>query len=112
VDSLGRLVSPMRTLGPYIAVALLVPGGSLIALSLWAFRRPAGLANRSASGAIPVAITRTTLKALIAFTPLLASCAGAGLYNMSDQWCARHTQASTAQCPRSQEPNARTASRE
>jgi hypothetical protein len=111
-NSLGRLVRPMRKLAPYIAVALIVPGGSLVALALWAFRRPVDFANRPASGAIPVAITRATLKALILFTPLLASCASSGLYNMSDQWCAGHAQASTAQCPRSQQPDARTASRE
>lgn len=102
----GRRVS--SKLGPYVAVALLVPGGSLIALSMWALLRPAGSTNRSRAGAI----TRTALKALIVATPLLASCASSGLYNMSDQWCARHADATAAQCPGSQELASRSASRD
>jgi len=39
----AHLAGPMRELGPYAAVALIVPGGSLIALSLWAFRHRAWL---------------------------------------------------------------------
>jgi hypothetical protein len=31
----------MRELGPYAAVALIVPGGSLIALGMWVFRHRA-----------------------------------------------------------------------
>jgi hypothetical protein len=36
----------MRGLGAYAAIELIVPGGSLIALSLWAFRHRAWLAAR------------------------------------------------------------------
>lgn len=36
---------------------------------------------------------------LVAFIPLLASCASSGLYNMSDEWCATHLRASAARCP-------------
>lgn len=109
---LRQLVSPLRKLGPYIAVALIVPGGSLVALSLWVSRRPAQRGARPTSGALPRTITRTALRALIALTPLLASCASSGLYNMSDQWCARHSQATAAQCPRSQELAVQSASRD
>jgi hypothetical protein len=35
----------------------------------------------------------------IVLATLLASCAGAGLYNMSDDWCAAHLNASAARCP-------------
>ena len=35
----------------------------------------------------------------IALLPLLASCAGSGLYYMTDGWCAAHLQASAARCP-------------
>lgn len=31
--------------------------------------------------------------------PLLASCASSGLYNMSDEWCGAHLNASAARCP-------------
>jgi hypothetical protein len=41
--------------------------------------------------------------ALIAVLPLLASCAGSGLYYMSDEWCANHPNATPARCPASQE---------
>jgi hypothetical protein len=30
---------------------------------------------------------------------LLTACASIGLYNMSDEWCAKHLDASTARCP-------------
>jgi hypothetical protein len=38
-----RLATPVRALGPYAAVELLIPGGSLIALSMLAFRHRAWL---------------------------------------------------------------------
>lgn len=112
MNLLGHFVGPMRKLGPYAAIALIVPGGSLIALLLWALRRMAGSANPPRSGAVHLAIIRTTLAAFIAFTPLLTSCTSSGLYNMSDQWCASHLDASAAHCPGSQEPAYRTASRD
>jgi len=36
---------------------------------------------------------------IVALGPLLASCASSGLYNMSDDWCAAHVNASTSRCP-------------
>ncbi len=39
------------------------------------------------------------IRALIAVVPLLTSCASSGLYNMSDEWCTRHLDASPARCP-------------
>jgi hypothetical protein len=95
LDRLARL----RKLGLYAAVAVIVPGGSLIALSLWIFRRFASSPNLPRSGAVHLAVMRTALKALIALVPLLASCASSGLYNMSDDWCAQHSDATAAHCP-------------
>jgi hypothetical protein len=40
-----------------------------------------------------------TIRAVIAVVPLLSSCASSGLYYMSDDWCARHVDASAARCP-------------
>jgi hypothetical protein len=41
----NRLASTLRELGPYTAIALILPGGSLIALAAWSFRhRPRGAA--------------------------------------------------------------------
>ena len=36
---MNRLLNIVRELGPYTALALILPGGSLIALAAWAFRR-------------------------------------------------------------------------
>jgi len=36
---------------------------------------------------------------IVALVPLLASCASSGLYNMSDDWCAAHVNASASRCP-------------
>jgi len=36
---LSRLVGQLRTLGPYLAIELILPGGSLIALLLWLYHR-------------------------------------------------------------------------
>jgi hypothetical protein len=34
----GRFADALRDLGPYAAIALVLPGGSLIALAAWTFR--------------------------------------------------------------------------
>ena len=36
---MSRLLTTLRALGPYTALALILPGGSLIALAAWAIRR-------------------------------------------------------------------------
>ena len=41
-----RIVGPVRGLGPYAAIELILPGGSLIALSLWAIRNRAWFATQ------------------------------------------------------------------
>jgi len=41
-----RLASGLRAIGPYAAIELLLPGGSLIALTLWAIRHRSQLASR------------------------------------------------------------------
>jgi hypothetical protein len=33
---------------------------------------------------------------------LLAACASTGLYNMSDEWCTAHLDASAARCPQNE----------
>jgi hypothetical protein len=56
-------------------------------------------------------VTSLSCASLAAVMPLLASCASSGLYDMSDDWCARHINASAAHCPvnqnvrNSNEPN-------
>ena len=46
---------------------------------------------------------------VVVVVPLLASFASSGLYNMSDEWCARHVDASPARCPENQALTHRTA---
>jgi hypothetical protein len=43
---MNRLATALRTLGPYAAIELLLPGGSLVALSLWGIRNRSLLAER------------------------------------------------------------------
>jgi hypothetical protein len=44
VHLLVRLSALLRTVGPYAAIELLLPGGSLIALLIWLYRfRRAGI---------------------------------------------------------------------
>jgi hypothetical protein len=42
-----RIATALRTLGPYAAIELLLPGGSLVALSLWGYRNRSMLAKRA-----------------------------------------------------------------
>ena len=41
---MNRLARVLRVLGPYGVIELVVPGGSLVVLSLWAFRHRSSLA--------------------------------------------------------------------
>ena len=47
---LDRLARPIRELGWYAAIALILPGGNLIALSLWMLRHRTWLATRARQG--------------------------------------------------------------
>jgi hypothetical protein len=44
-----RIATALRAIGPYAAIELLLPGGSLVALSLWGFRNRSMLAKRAQS---------------------------------------------------------------
>jgi len=43
-NRMNRLARVLRALGPYGAIELVVPGGSLVVLSLWAIRHRSSLA--------------------------------------------------------------------
>jgi hypothetical protein len=46
----ARAAGPqLRTLGPYMAIELVLPGGSLIALGLWLYNHRGDLAMRCAA---------------------------------------------------------------
>jgi len=52
----GRLAARIRGLGPYAAIGLLLPGGSLIALFLWFMRHRAWTAIQRRRMLIVVAV--------------------------------------------------------
>jgi hypothetical protein len=47
INWMVRLAGALRALGPYAAIELLVPGGTLIALALWVFRNRSALIARA-----------------------------------------------------------------
>jgi hypothetical protein len=61
INSLAQTCGSMRELGAYAVVALIVPGGSLIALSLWAFRHRGSLTARTLRALAGVAALGTGL---------------------------------------------------
>lgn len=53
-------------------------------------------------------LMRLMLSALLVL-PLLTGCASSGFYNMNDDWCGRHLDASENRCPGIQPRDQRTA---
>ena len=62
---IARLATLVRSFGPYAAIELLLPGGSLIALSLWIFRHreELGARMRPALAALTALCPRVALRA-------------------------------------------------
>jgi hypothetical protein len=55
-DAIARAVGSIRSVGPYVAIELLLPGGSIIALALWTYRRrraTRGSASTVSTAAVP-----------------------------------------------------------
>lgn len=50
--AITRIMTSIRSLGPYLAIELIMPGGSIIALVLWTYRNP-----RAARGSLNKAST-------------------------------------------------------
>jgi hypothetical protein len=61
IDSPAQLSSSLRKLGAYAAVALIVPGGSLIAFALWASRYRGWLTARTWRALLGIAALGTGL---------------------------------------------------
>jgi hypothetical protein len=61
VNRVLQLSGSMRKLGGYAAVALIVPGGSLIALFLWAFQQRGWLTPRTWRALVAVVALGTGL---------------------------------------------------
>ena len=62
-------------------------------------KEPAPPQNFATFDAVKPTMPSLKVSALVLIVPLLASCASSGLYNMSDEWCAAHVNASAARCP-------------
>jgi hypothetical protein len=46
----ATIAGPLRELAPYAAIGLIVPGGSLIALAMWAYRHRSRAAGQLGRG--------------------------------------------------------------
>ena len=57
----SSVVRSLRSLGPYVAIEVLLPGGSIIALALWTYRRHRA-ARRDADAASVAAAPRGPLR--------------------------------------------------
>jgi len=62
-------------------------------------KEPRQPANFPRPGAVHVSMNSIKVGVCFALIPLLTSCASIGLYDMSDEWCAHHLDASAARCP-------------
>jgi hypothetical protein len=62
-------------------------------------QKACGLNRRRSCGARAATLMPSMrITSIVALVLLLASCASSGLYNMSDNWCAAHLNASAARC--------------
>lgn len=66
-------------------------------------QEPKQEANFPRARAVNLTMASLKLTVCITLVPLLTSCASMGLYNMSDDWCAKHLDASAARCPAAQQ---------
>lgn len=60
-DGRSRLANSFRELGPYAAIALILPGGSLIALALLSRRHGAGFTPWLGRGVVLVAVVAVSI---------------------------------------------------
>jgi hypothetical protein len=63
------------------------------------YMQTSGILHSDSAGLPSMDGMRVTSFGVVALVSLLASCASSGLYNMSDDWCAAHLDASAARCP-------------
>jgi hypothetical protein len=67
---IAKIVAAIRRVGPYLAVELILPGGSLIALTLWLLRNPSPLRRSLARIHL---LARTILQSVAVVRPSTAS---------------------------------------
>ena len=84
---MNRLATALRALGPYAAIELLLPGGSLVALSVWGFRNRSMLAAHGAAEICALSGLPEVLQLSIEGTPERRS-SGATLDVSSETWVA------------------------
>jgi hypothetical protein len=77
VNWMNRLTTALRELGPYAAIGLVLPGGTLLLGSLWAFRHRRWLvAHARLMLAIVLALGASVMLPGCSFLPVLQSAAG------------------------------------
>jgi len=77
VNSISGVKTALRELGPYAAIALLLPGGTLIVASLWIWQhRPWFFAHARRGLAIVLALLATVVVSGSTLLPGLTSAAG------------------------------------
>jgi hypothetical protein len=77
VNWMGRLTTGLRELGPYAAIGLVLPGGTLLLASLWAFRhRRWFIAHARRTLAIALALGAGVIVPGCTVLPSLQSAAG------------------------------------
>ena len=112
---MARLGDSIRELGVYAAIALIVPGGSLIAVCVWAFRhrkRSRREADRRADAggkASTALFTRAgdNMRRRLAVRPVVDQCRRAGIrFRLSSQIAAPHAQDRLARKGRKRPPAA------
>lgn len=57
---LARCATGLRDVAPYAAIEIILPGGSLMALILWLYRRRKARATRHPQPGVPVAFLRVS----------------------------------------------------
>jgi hypothetical protein len=68
--AIARVMRSIRSFGPYVAIELILPGGSIIALALWTYRhrRAARASANTVSSAVVPAVRRTQLRCVTTCT--------------------------------------------
>jgi hypothetical protein len=64
--AIARVMRSIRSLGPYVAIELILPGGSIIALALWTYRhrRAARTSAKTVSSAVVPAVRGAQLRGI------------------------------------------------
>jgi hypothetical protein len=74
MKAVEQIFRQARSLGPYLAIELILPGGSIVALLLWSFR------NRPAARQMAARIATAPYALWTRFTAALGAASGASMH--------------------------------